>query len=313
MFRIARREHRKDRVALTLIELLVVIAITGVLMALLLPAVQKVREAAHRTSCTANLKQIGLALHNFADGHDGRLPPGMVVGPFAPAGVNVPNVKHGWMLFILPYVEQQTAATAYHLEVSANEPLNQAAVNARIKVFQCPSAEPDRVFTDPTLGGTAACTDYAGVKGIDPTLADRGWADRVGNYEGAFPAFNVMIRLSDITDGLAQTFLVAEDAGRPTLWQAGRPNPAGYLQSAPWAAWFNTVNGKGVSSDGLVQPGPCAINCTNNREVYSFHPGGANIAFADGSVHFLNASIDIRIFARLATRAGGELLSGGDY
>ena len=73
------------------------------------------------------------------------------------------------------------------------------------------------------------------------------------------------------------------------------------------------IFGQGSTPDGATKPGPCAINCTNDREVYSFHPGGANAVFADGSVHFLKASIDIRIFARLVTRAGGEVVSAGDY
>ena len=71
--------------------------------------------------------------------------------------------------------------------------------------------------------------------------------------------------------------------------------------------------GQGSSYDGATKPGPCAINCTNDREVYSFHPGGANAVFADGSVHFLQASIDVRILARLVTRAGGEGVSGSDF
>ena len=123
---------------------------------------------------------------------------------------------------------------------------------------------------------------------------------------------NYLTRLADITDGTSQTILVTEYAGRPTLWRAGRPVPGIYVVAAAWVGG-TLIFGQGSSYDGTTKPGSCAINCTNDREVYSFHPGGANAVFADGSVHFLKAGMDIRIFARLVTRAGGEVVSAGDY
>ena len=97
-----------------------------------------------------------------------------------------------------------------------------------------------------------------------------------------------------------------ECAGRPKLWRAGRLVPEGYAAGGPWVSG-TLIFGQGATSDGAAQPGPCAINCTNEREVYSFHPGGANTVFADSSLHFLKAEIDIRVFARLVTYAGGEV------
>src|SRR5207244_5660862 len=105
-----------------------------------------------------------------------------------------------------------------------------------------------------------------------------------------------------------QTSLVTEHAGRPTLWRAGRPVPGTYAIAAAWIAGTVTF-GQGASPDGVTQPGPCAINCTNSREVYSFHSGGANAAFADGSVHFLKSTMDLRLLRALVTIRGGEVVS----
>jgi prepilin-type processing-associated H-X9-DG protein len=117
-----------------------------------------------------------------------------------------------------------------------------------------------------------------------------------------------LTRIADITDGTSQTLLITECAGRPTLWRRGARVSGVYAAGGPWVAG-NLIFGQGSSQDGVTKIGPCAINCTNDREVYSFHPAGANTAFSDGSVHFLNSSMDIRVFARLVTRAGEEVVT----
>jgi prepilin-type processing-associated H-X9-DG protein/prepilin-type N-terminal cleavage/methylation domain-containing protein len=307
---------RMKRRAMTLIELLVVIAITGVLLGLLLPAVQKVRGAAARLSCMNNLKQAGLALHQFADDR-GALPPGAVFGPFPQAGINT-DAAHGCWPFVLPYLEQQPLFNAYRWDVDFFDPANQPAVATHLKVLQCPAAPADRVvdatssdgaFVD---GGQGACTDYGPVMGVGPVLVASGLIDRPGSPEGALPV-NGMVRLTAITDGLSNTLLVAEDAGRPQLWQAGRYVPGGFAGGGPWASGGNPVIIRGASADGSTFPGPCGLNCTNDRQPYGFHPGGANFLFADGSVHFLRAGLDIRVLAALATRAGGEVAPAEGY
>jgi len=296
--------------AFTLVEVLVVIAIIGVLVALLLPAVQAARESARRMSCSNKLRQIGLALHQHHDAY-GAFPPGWAQSPFKVPQGEIVQGGHGTFPFILPFVEQGALASIYRWEKRAQGPENQPVATKQLAIFQCPSAEPNRWVTvaederNYSYGGKGACGDYAGIKEIDGALADLGLVDRVANYDGVLSE-NHLTRIAEITDGASQTILVSECAGRPKLWRAGRPVPEIYAAGGVWVAG-TLMFGRGSSPDGLTQPGPCAINCTNNREAYSFHPGGANAAFADGSLHFLSASIDIRIFARLVTRAGGEV------
>jgi prepilin-type processing-associated H-X9-DG protein len=201
-------------------------------------------------------------------------------------------------------------------------------VNTQLNVWQCPSAQANRIEDGslPTVSppppypfnGTAACGDYAGQGGVNAGLASArvidppgGPRDERGNYEGVFP-INHTRGLAGILDGSTYTILIAECAGRPQLWQGSREVPNKWLSGGSWAS-RNLLGCRGATADGTDFFGTCAINCTNDREVYGFHPGGANAVFAGGHVRFLKATIDIRVFARLVTRAGGEIVSGGDY
>ena len=189
----------------TLIELLVVIAIIAVLIGLLLPAVQKVREAAARMQCANNLHQLGLALQNYHDVY-GSFPPGQVRAPYAWWTVN-----HGWAVFILPYLEQQSLYDAYHWDQALAAQANQGVVARPLKNFCCPStSEQDRYDTKggllPSYGGKAACGDYAPTWYVDPALT-------TGDSQGVL-APNCMTKLTDITDGTSNTILLTEDAGR---------------------------------------------------------------------------------------------------
>jgi prepilin-type N-terminal cleavage/methylation domain-containing protein/prepilin-type processing-associated H-X9-DG protein len=351
------RTCRRRSAGFTLIELLVVIAIIAVLIGLLVPAVQKVREAANRMSCTNNLKQLGLALHHFHDSNNA-FPPGRVstraglpqLGiPAAPTGT-VPS--HSWIPFVLPYLEQEALSKLYRRDVPTQgwaNPLNRPNVTRiHLKAMQCPSAKPDRLHIEAfpaTANNTpwGSCIDYAAIKGLRTgagQLATTGFVDPVTNAEGVMPD-SVMRRFADITDGTSNTVLIAECAGRPELWRAGRPVPLAQLDPTnprypiedaaggdmPGGAWAEQQNAfflDGSTPDGRLRPGTCAINCTNNfcglptrnyddGEIYSFHPGGANCVFADGSVRFLRANLDIRILARLVTRAGNEVVGTNDF
>jgi prepilin-type processing-associated H-X9-DG protein len=317
---------------MTLIELLVVIAIIAVLIGLLLPAVQKVREAASRMKGQNNLKQLGLALLNYHDTH-GKFPPGQVIGPLPQAGVRQP-VDHGWGPFILRQIEQDNLASKYRWDLSNTDPANQPVVIAPLKEFQCPSAEPDRYFYDGPFaryGGKAACGDYGPTWGVDAALVNLKLIDKPADYPCFIPGWpnsipdlwayrgvlipNQMTTMLQITDGTSNTILLTEDAGRPQLWRVGRavPGQDQAVIGGPWEAFFSGFVVRGSDGKGLSSPGDCAINCTNDREVYSFHPGGANAVFADGHVQFLSASMNIQTLAALVTRAGGEVVSSSDF
>jgi prepilin-type N-terminal cleavage/methylation domain-containing protein/prepilin-type processing-associated H-X9-DG protein len=305
----------KTRRGFTLVELLVVIAIIAILIGLLLPAVQKVREAASRMQCANNLHQLGLALHGYHDAH-GKFPPGQVsgqdLGGLPEAGVTQ-AVNHGWGPFILPFIEQQALADRYRWDVNVSDPLNQPVTTTQLKIFQCPSAESDRFYTagpSSAYSGKSACTDYAPTWYVDAILVGQGLIDRAGN--GVLQP-NYMTRMNEITDGTSQTILLTEDAGRPRQWRVGRRGPDQTVEGGPWVAFKSGIILQGSTADGSQRPGSCAINCTNEREVYSFHPDGANTVFADGSVHFLKAGMSIRTLAALVTRAGGEVVSAADY
>jgi prepilin-type N-terminal cleavage/methylation domain-containing protein len=318
-----------QRRGFTLIELLVVIAIIGILLALLLPAVQQAREAARRTACRNHLKQLALAAHNYHDTH--KTFPFGAVGPLPGVGGGPSRFpqyagfkSHGLGMYLLPYVDQQPLYNAYNWNVHWYE--NQPVVNTQLPFWKCPSVPGgDRIAdgnliteTPPPVDlvpGTGACGDYAGMSLVWTDLADRGLITRTGtlNERGQFAGVfdvNHVWGDRDITDGSSHTILIAECAGRPQLFYGRNAEPGKWASGGPWAS-RNLLWLRGASTDGTTPFGPCAINCTNNRDMYSFHAGGAFAAIADGSVHFLSASIDIRTVAALVTRAGGDV--PGDF
>jgi prepilin-type N-terminal cleavage/methylation domain-containing protein/prepilin-type processing-associated H-X9-DG protein len=296
----------RGRGGFTLIELLVGIAIIAVLIGLLIPAVQRVREAANRMKCANNLKQLGLGLLHYENVNK-KFPPGNWDGP--------PGRNHGWAPFILCYIEQDNLASLYRWDLWSADPQNQPVVAHQLPIFQCPSApEQDRFMTFGvfTNNGKGACGDYAATQSVDPVLVAQGSIAPPADYRGVLEP-NRMTRVTEITDGATNTLLLTEDAGRPRLWRAGRPLDDQTVLGGPWQGYNNGIILQGSTPDGTARPGPCAINCTNEREVYSFHSGGTNAVFADGSVHFLNAGMSIRTLAALITRAGREIVSDGDF
>jgi prepilin-type N-terminal cleavage/methylation domain-containing protein/prepilin-type processing-associated H-X9-DG protein len=302
------RTHRNRRRGFTLIELLVVIAIIGVLIALLLPAVQKVREAANRISCQNNLKQIGLGVLNFESTYGG-LPPSRTTGmsdsaPYYP-------YQHSWTAALLPFIEQTASFNLYNYKADWDDPSNYEAIRTYLKVFNCPST-PEQPRSDTTISAEPSCGDYHAVNAIKDFVAINCFGlVHVTNEDdprvvGAMRRDQVT-RITDITDGTSNTILAAEDAGRPAFYNANRQiyDPVG--KEGGWADPNGAFSIDGSYPDGTIR-GPCPLNCTNNSEVYSFHTSGANVVFADGSVHFLPADMSLCTLAALSTRGGGEVV-----
>jgi len=319
-----RQVIRPRAAAFTLIELLVVIAIIAVLIGLLLPAVQKVRETANRTKCSNNLKQLGLALHNY---HDVKrsFPPGHT----KPAS-NATTPKHNWVPFILPYIEQDNLAQQYHWDVDWNNAANHDAVKVQLKVLQCPSTPKDN-NADVRPNWSAASADYGPPDNLGGDLkTSLGYASNADTSGVLVVSTDWPVRqttnLARIRDGASNTFMLAEDGGRPDHWVRGGPGPAnqnltcgndsasnGLVSGAGWADPGNALPIHGFSVDGLSCPGMCVINCTNNNEIFSFHRVGALFLFADGRVQLLSADTPPKIVAALVTKQGGEVISDSDY
>jgi prepilin-type N-terminal cleavage/methylation domain-containing protein len=303
-----RSEHMapRPRRAFTLVELLVVIAIIGVLVALLLPAVQAAREAARRMQCQNNLKQLALAAQNFHAAYD-----------------HFPSTRTGptvyWGAQLLPYVEQNPLADIYRYDVNYNAVENADAVKYPLPFHMCPTA-PDNPRFDLNVpqatGRPYAISDYTAISsvqgslwtGANPVLTTPQPANTAGVFSGSTPT-----RIADILDGTSNTIFFIECAGRPDLWRAGKKIPNPNNQSTlrvllgGWAASNLSVM-RGYTADGVSNPGPCMINCSNNYAAYSFHSGIVNVALADGSSRSLNAKTDIHVIVGLMTMAGGEVI-----
>jgi len=318
----------------TLIELLVVIAIIGVLIALLLPAVQAAREAARRAQCTNNLKQMGLALQNYHDAI-GTLPMSYAARSRFIDGATDTAPGWGWGAMILPQLEQGPLFNAVNFSLPVEGPQNSTVIRSILTTYLCPS--------DPMSGGPFAVSDSSG--NVSATMGPTSYAACVGNdladtttglnNDGLGNGVlfrNSGIRLADITDGTSQTITVGERA-----WS---------ITSGPWA---------GVVTNGVIRRGPANPCPTTGALFYpaaslvqahcnvlntdtdpdggiddysSRHPSGANFVFADGSVHFLKSvlrnsgkrpdgstiySPSSLVLQALGTRASGEVVSADAY
>ena len=323
--------NRRRSLGFTLIELLVVIAIIAVLIALLLPAVQSAREAARRASCVNNLKQFGLALHNFEQTY--RSFPCQATGSFSDSPPPAP--RHGWPSRVLPFLEQAVVNNALNFQVHWFDAGNTTATGIKVGSFTCPAANPVPGGFEYTLYGSTSSPrtaypganwDYGSSYGISTILQN---TLGVGSVLGVITTspdalavdFTNGCTVAQVADGLSNTMMVLEDSSRPQLWHARRQVPGSPLTTSPrnyvtggvWASDLKGVIIDGATYDGSLIPGPCGVNCSNDNEVFSFHPGGTNILIADGSVRFLKAQTPIRIIAGLVTRQGGEILSADQY
>ncbi len=324
----------------TLIELLVVIAIIAILIGLLLPAVQKVREAANRMQCQNNLKQLGLAVQNFASTYNGQLPSGGEGTDFVnfPTG---PSQFDNFSFFtvILPYVEQQNV---YNLmTVSAyyeSTPNNITAAQSVVKIFLCPSnaLRPSTGKDNEGFGytdyGPTVYTDIDPVTGLrnQPTRANGAlhWVGPTapsGTLGGSL--------LANVTDGTSNTIAVAEDAGRVEPMVSPYVDPMGMGNSGRRAFWRwaepdtgfgvsgppisatgtgTAVNNNSYPINGGSGPPTCnwtlVNNCGPNDEIFGFHDNSAQVVFCDGHVQVLRGGMDSRVCRFLVTPNGGEVI-----
>lgn len=316
-----------NRKAFTLVELLVVIAIIGVLVALLLPAVQAAREAARRSSCSNKIRQLAIGLHNHHDTMN-KLPPGAqnAVYPVPnPAGNTTTINGTSWIVFILPYIEQQNVYDKYRWDLAYNAAENALVGENVIATLYCPSGpDPKKHLDTNSPLQKNPSTHYYGVMGPagttnptsitlngtqydytvgDPT-ANGAWSAHgmLSHYRettGSVSSFRV-VRLADVIDGTSNTLMLAERS---------RQLPAG--QSNDYRTWIRGNSGGSGACKNVSHPiNSVFYNGSNNFNHIAFgseHPAGCQFALGDASVKFINQQIDFNLYMALASMNGAEL------
>jgi prepilin-type N-terminal cleavage/methylation domain-containing protein len=298
------------RRAFTLVELLVVIFVIAILIALLLPAVQAAREAARWLHCANHFKQVALAVHGYAAGHKEWLPMRFAAAfddksrPVR-AERGTPILSFSWRTTMLPFHEQQALFDRIDFDQTALSSVNLPVARTRLDIHLCPSgpggprilanaksrAQSDRVWE----GVNLALSDYRAVTFVARDAGQRPgcWGDELMEDGHDRPP-----SLRDITDGLSNTLFLVEQGGFPDKHRDGAVTENYWMWTGPWTSPDETLIGAGRR-----------VNETNFLAIFSFHAGGAYVAMADGSAHFLNESVEPAVIEALATREEGEAIN----
>lgn len=331
--------------AFTLVELLVVIAIIGILVALLLPAIQAAREAARRSQCQNNLKQQGLAIHNFFD-----------IKKKLPSGGRPPEastVRCGVFVYLLPFIDNKALWDQYDTSVTWSHANNLPISSLRIQTYECPSSpkhnnlldhNPDGYTSGAAWTGIVAVGDYAASLGVDPGLpavaapvvvvgSDSTVSSGARTTNGFLPK-NSSLTFSDITDGLSNTIAIFESGGRPFVYRRGPTQVStdvtvAHLNAGGWVrpasdilfagsnatgttipgVYINRTNGLDVGAEDYGTTGYPSVGTEGSSQPFSFHGSGLNVLLGDGAVKFIDDGINIGVISALVTRnqAGGEV------
>ena len=320
------------RNAISRLEILTLIVCGVAWTALLLPVIGAANRDAKVLQCQSNLHNLGAAFADYESAHGG-LPPRR-------AGFNNGEPYGGWGAALIPFIEEQTRAKGFDPKFDFFDPSNREASEAQPAAFLCPAAPRGRSVTVQSQASTksanpnkdtvyscrAAVSDFIAANGVLMTRTGYGlnavaMGDDIGNQRQAMTD-NADLPLAKITDGLACTLLLIEQAGRPSVWRNGfKKDDDGQFGMSPnargaWAGWgsiaFGAANAETGEIPGRGEHTDCSVNCNNWFGIYGFHQSGANVLLCDGSVRYVGTKLDPLTFAYLTLRDDGRLVSPDD-